>query len=148
MLEDRIIEDGRIVGVFVIIEDPLRGIFLYAEQKEWGRGILRLPGGDVEKVDSDYAAAAQRELLEEFGVRIVVDEVFDYLDCDFDGMKYRNYLVKARLEDGSNVVVQSGQSVSDPIWLKREAIPDYENIFPDIKRALESYLTRYSKVFD
>jgi 8-oxo-dGTP pyrophosphatase MutT (NUDIX family) len=142
MLENKVLEDGRQVGVFVIIEDPYKGIFLYAEEKEWGKGILRLPGGDVEPNDKGYESAAQRELLEEFDARIVVDCVFGYLDCDFDGMKYRNYLVKARLID-DNIQVQEGQDVSDPEWIRREEVLAVENIFPDIRRALVKYLEKF-----
>jgi mutator protein MutT len=69
------------VGVGAIIVDNQGRIFLArrGSKAKNERGLWEFPGGSVEFGET-MAAALQREMREEFGVEIVVDQLLDVVD--------------------------------------------------------------------
>ena len=70
-------------GVFIIVLNDKEEILFYEEQKSWGIGKLRLPGGDIEKEDKDIFDTAKRE-------KTLLERGLDFADSDkvFDGLHF------------------------------------------------------------
>ena len=84
-------------GVFIIVLNDKEEILFYEEQKSWGVGKLRLPGGDIEEEDKDIFDTAKREIREEFEAEITLVAELGHILCKFDGVDYKNHIVIAKI---------------------------------------------------
>lgn len=127
-------------SVFIIVLNDKDEILFYEEQKSWGIGKLRLPGGDIEKEDKDIFDTAKREIREEFDAEIKIIGELGHILCNFDNVNYKNHIVIAKLIS-KQIKANLKENVANPVWLtleKYDKIP-LEKTFIDMKRVIEIY---------
>ena len=104
------------VGAIVIHEGR---ILLVKRASSPGKGFWAIPGGLVE-LGETVREAAERELLEETGVKARAGEVFylfDFIDRDADGTIKYHYIIVDFLADYLGGEPRAADDVSDARWV-------------------------------
>jgi len=107
------------VGAIVIHEGRL---LLVKRASSPGKGFWAIPGGLVE-LGETVREAAERELLEETGIRVRAMEdfcVFDFIDRDPDGGIKYHYIIIDFLAEYLGGEPKAADDVSDARWVSPE----------------------------
>jgi ADP-ribose pyrophosphatase len=107
------------VGAIVIHEGRL---LLVQRASSPGKGFWAIPGGLVE-LGETVREAAERELLEETGIRVRAKEdfyVFDFIDRDTDGGIKYHYIILDFLAEYLGGEPKAADDVSDARWVSPE----------------------------
>jgi A/G-specific adenine glycosylase len=102
-------QDGRVL----LAQRPSKGLL---------GGLWEFPGGTLEEDDPDLRACLQREIREELGVEIHVDEAFGQYDHAYTHFKIRLHAFLCRLADGALPQALDGQAL---VWITLPELPDY-----------------------
>lgn len=102
-------QDGRVL----LAQRPPKGLL---------GGLWEFPGGTLEEGDPDLRACLQREIREELGVKIHVDEPFGRYDHAYTHFKITLHAFLCRLTDGALPQALEGQAL---IWAAFPELPDY-----------------------
>ena len=88
------------------------------------RDVWAIPGGNV-RLGESLQQAAEREILEETGVRIRAGDpvfTFDYIDRDDSGRVKFHYVIVDLLAEYLNGEPQAGDDAADARWVSSRAI--------------------------
>lgn len=132
--------DRPIVGVGAVV---LRGrqVLLVRRASEPLRGQWSLPGGMLE-LGETLRQAVEREVLEETGLRVRVDEVIEVFDSiipDADGRTQFHYVLIDFLCHSQSGEPRAGSDVSEVTWAGVDELERFglsENAMAVIKKAL------------
>ena len=85
-------------------------------------GLWEFPGGTKEDTDADLTVCLKREIQEELGVDINVDEPFGRYDHAYTHFKITLHAFKCSLAEGAQPRPMEDQALD---WAALEALPDY-----------------------
>lgn len=85
-------------------------------------GLWEFPGGTKEDTDADLTACLKREIREELGVDIDVDEPFGRYDHAYTHFKITLHAFKCSLAEGAQPRPMEDQAL---VWAALEALPEY-----------------------
>lgn len=85
-------------------------------------GLWEFPGGTQEDTDPDLTACLKREIMEELGVEIHVDEPFGVYDHAYTHFKITLHAFKCRLPEGAHPRPMEHQAL---VWAAIEALPEF-----------------------
>ncbi len=122
------------VGAIVIHEGRL---LLVKRASSPGKGFWAIPGGLVE-LGETVREAAERELLEETGIRVRAKEdfyVFDFIDRDPDGGIKYHYIIIDFLAEYLGGEPKAADDVSDARWVSPEGAAAL-NLSPTTRKLL------------
>jgi A/G-specific adenine glycosylase len=85
-------------------------------------GLWEFPGGTKEDTDADLTACLKREIREELGVDIDVDEPFGCYDHAYTHFKITLHAFKCSLAEGAQPRPMEDQAL---VWAALEALPEY-----------------------
>lgn len=131
-----------IIAVFIFIENQNNEIMFYEEQKPGRDNKLRLPGGMQDSDNETIEETSIREFQEEFNAKIKIEQVFDKYENQFGSEMYLIHLVKAFLID-TTLVPNTKEFVSEPIWVHIDEVEKYDNMYPDMINACNSYKRKF-----
>lgn len=123
------------VGAIVIREGR---ILLVKRASSPGKGLWAIPGGLVE-LGETVREAAERELLEETGVKVRAREafyLFDFIDRDADGMIRYHYVIVDFLADYLGGEPRAADDVSDARWVSPQEAAAL-NLSPTTRKLLK-----------
>jgi len=113
------------VGVGAIIVDPDGKLFLARRgpQAKNERGLWEFPGGSVE-FGEKLSAALQREILEEYGIQIQVEELLDVVDhiLPDEGQHWVSPTYICKLVSGTPTIREPGKC-TEIGWFLPEEMP-------------------------
>jgi A/G-specific adenine glycosylase len=100
------------------------GLVLLAQRPPKGLlgGLWEFPGGTLEEDDPDLRACLQREIREELGVEIDVDEPFGQYEHAYTHFKITLHAFLCRLTEGALPQALDGQVLA---WAALPELPDY-----------------------
>ena len=101
--------------------------------------IWAIPGGSVELGES-LQDAAEREILEETGVKIRAGEpvyTFDYIEHDDDGRVRFHYVIVDLSAEFISGEPRAGDDASEACWVSSKALADL-NVSPMTRRLLNT----------
>ena len=113
------------VGAIVFKGDE---VLLVRRANPPSQDVWAIPGGSV-KLGESLQQAAEREILEETGVRIRAGApvfTFDYIDRDDTGKVKFHYVIVDLLADYLNGEPQAGDDAADARWVSPRAIKKLE----------------------
>ncbi len=130
-----------IVGVGAIVRDAGR-VLLVRRNKEPARGLWTFPGGAVE-LGEPVELAVRREVLEETGLEIEVEQVFvvvDRIDRDAAGRVRYHYIIVDYLARPLGGSLLAGDDADGAMWASLADLDRLEMTEParDIARTLLS----------
>ncbi|MBW6466097.1 MAG: A/G-specific adenine glycosylase [Brevefilum sp.] len=102
-------QDGRVL----LAQRPPKGLL---------GGLWEFPGGTLEEDDPDLRACLQREIREELGVALQVDQPFGQYDHAYTHFKITLYAFLCRLARGEEPQPLEGQVL---VWAALPELPDY-----------------------
>jgi A/G-specific adenine glycosylase len=102
-------QDGRVL----LAQRPRKGLL---------GGLWEFPGGTLEKDDPDLRACLRREIREELGVEIHVDEPFGRYDHAYTHFKITLHAFLCRLSEGALPQALEAQAL---VWAGVPELPDY-----------------------
>jgi ADP-ribose pyrophosphatase YjhB (NUDIX family) len=138
-------------GVRVIVKDEKGRVLLVCQRHE-GRDIWMLPGGAIEEGEN-AVEAAKREVLEETGLSISVEELIWHIEevSPTRGQRFVNYFT-ASVEGGQCKLGQDpelqrdSQVLKDIRFISRSEIGSMPHLYPPfLKDELWDILDRYEK---
>ncbi len=109
------------VGAIVFKNDA---VLLVRRANPPSRGVWAIPGGNV-KLGESLQQAAEREILEETGVRISAGEpvyTFDYIDRDDAGRVKFHYVIIDLLAEYLRGEPQAGDDAADARWVSPRVV--------------------------
>lgn len=100
------------------------GLVLLAQRPPQGLlgGLWEFPGGTLEESDPDLRACLQREIREELGVEIFIDEPFGQYNHAYTHFKITLHAFLCRLPKGEEPQPLDGQVLA---WAASAELPDY-----------------------
>jgi 8-oxo-dGTP diphosphatase len=132
--------DRPIVGVGAVVLRA-RQVLLVRRASDPLRGQWSLPGGMLE-LGETLRKAVEREVLEETGLRVRVDEVLDVFDSivpDAEGRTQFHYVLIDFLCDVQSGEPRSGSDVSEVAWASVDGLDRFgltENTVRVIRKAI------------
>ena len=102
-------QDGRVL----LAQRPATGLL---------GGLWEFPGGTLEADDPDLRVCLQREIREELGVEIQIDEVFGQYDHAYTHFKITLHAFLCRLTEGALPQALDGQAM---VWAALPELPGY-----------------------
>jgi 8-oxo-dGTP diphosphatase len=134
--------DRPIVGVGAVVLRN-RQVLLVRRASDPLRGQWSLPGGMLE-LGETLKKAAEREVLEETGLRVRVDEVLDVFDSivpDAEGRTQFHYVLIDFLCHSSSGETRAGSDVSEVAWAGVNELERFgltENAVKVIRKAIKN----------
>jgi len=112
--------DGPVRVVAGVVVDGGRVLLTRRRPGTHLEGLWEFPGGKVEAGESD-AAALVRELREEIGVTVRVDEVFEFVTHAYPERTVALCFYRCRIVEGTPEALD----VADVAWVALEDLPGY-----------------------
>lgn len=128
----------RVPCVGAVVRDDNGRLLVVERRYAPAAGTWSLPGGRVEAGESP-AAAVRREVLEETGLRVDVDDVVGVIELP--GTKDRRYVVTdyaARVAKGTTPHPIAGDDAADARWVTREEFAELDTS-PGLAETLEAW---------
>lgn len=128
-------------GVVAVLQDGA-GRHLYIRRAltlKRAPGWWCFPGGEVEPGES-HAAAIEREMLEEVGLRVrALEKVFESISPNGE---YQLHWLSVRLESGQVLPVPNPAEVAEIRWLTPHAALALDPMLPTLRDWLHKHLDR------
>jgi ADP-ribose pyrophosphatase YjhB (NUDIX family) len=115
-------QDPKVAVIALVIHEEC--VLLVRRGVEPAKGCWALPGGYMD-ADEMPASALQREIAEEVGLTIQVDELITiYPMTNGDGQRIGIVLAYAASPQGSSMITEVGDDVTEAGWFGPTEIPD------------------------